>query len=738
MDTSTPVITVPCPTCATPIPSWVGPGPACPQCGLPAAGHAGYVVARIEVTLSEFRADRDQLLRSMRALVERPGSAYENAFVTARPDDLDPRAAPADLGPLAPRPERVPVVGRRLEQAPARQVHPATGPGTVREAEQPARRRLSPQQLLLGTGVVLLVSAAIAFVAVAWGSLGLAIQASTLAVLTGSVCAASMAAARRSLPTTGEALAMAGLALIVVDLVAARVKGLAGLDQLPLRVHAVLTLGVVVILGVALQRVAPFTVTWSIGALVAAQPLAFLALPESARTPVPLVATALVVSLANVFLARGLRSHASAVAIGFTGGWWVLGTSTGMVAAWSGSIVESVLCTLLVIAAGSLAVLAVPSTRLNHYAPLMPLLDLTVSAAGAVALAGTLHQAGIAGVLSTMVLGLAVLTCGLLLLPAQSSGALRRWESPTRLAGALLIAISAGQLVDGRNWTELAAMSALAAVCSGAVAILNRALRVPAAVCAAALPAVAVLFLEADGLAPARAGWVVALLAASTLGVACVRVRQMEERPLAITAVLLGLIAVTLTATTSTWGQLALQLVVTGAALLAYGQAAAHRVPTLLGLAELVSAAWVGAAGAAVSTPEVYTLPAVAGLLLVAGRALATAPSWSVWGAPLLVGLLPSTFVALDHPGAPRLVLLVTVATACAVIGTITHRQAPFLIGLGVLVTVAVSELGPYASLLPRWLSLGVAGISLLALGATYERRLAQAREAFGWVSALR
>jgi len=115
-----------------------------------------------------------------------------------------------------------------------------------------------------------------------------------------------------------------------------------------------------------------------------------------------------------------------------------------------------------------------------------------------------------------------------------------------------------------------------------------------------------------------------------------------------------------------------------------------------------------------------------------------TAPSWTVWGAPLLVGLVPSTLVVLHDPNALRLVLLVTAAAACAVLGTLTHRQAPFLIGLGVLLTVAVSELGPYAAVLPRWLSLGVAGVLLLAVGATYERRLVLAREAIGWVGALR
>jgi len=591
--------------------------------------------------------------------------------------------------------------------------------------------------MLLGTGAVLLVSAAIAFAAVAWGSLGVAVQAGILLVLTVVVCGASVSAARRRLRTTAEALAMAGLALTVVDLVGARMKGLAGLDDIPLRAHAALTLGAVVAIGLILNRLAPTTKAWLIGALVAAQPLAFLALPEALRTPVPLVATSLLVSLANVGVIRLVNGPPARTAIGFGALWWAIATILGTAAAWSETAGESVLCTLLVAAAGGVAVLAARPIQLDRVALLVPILDSTVLVAGALALAGSLHQAHTAGVWSTGVLGLAVLTPALILTAPVGSVA-RRWQGPATVAGALLGAVSIGQLLGGRDWIEVAGLAALAAGCSASVAALNRGVRVPAAVLTAALPAVAVLLLVADGLAAERAGWIIALLGASTLGVACVRVHQREERPLAATAALIGLTAVTLTATTSAWGQLALQMSVVGAGLLAYGRVAGQRPAVLLGLADLVLAAWVGAAGHSVTTPEVYTLPAVAGLLLAAGRALWTAPSWPAWGAPLLVGLVPSTLLVLDHPEALRLVLVVTVAAACAVLGTLTHRQAPFLIGLGVLLAVAVSEFGPYAALLPRWLSLGAAGIVLLALGATYERRLVQAREAIAWVGALR
>lgn len=50
-------------------------------------------------------------------------------------------------------------------------------------------------------------------------------------------------------------------------------------------------------------------------------------------------------------------------------------------------------------------------------------------------------------------------------------------------------------------------------------------------------------------------------------------------------------------------------------------------------------------------------------------------------------------------------------------------RQAPLLLGGGVLAVDALRLLGPYAAALPRWLTLGAAGLLLVGVGATYEQR---------------
>jgi uncharacterized membrane protein AbrB (regulator of aidB expression) len=82
-----------------------------------------------------------------------------------------------------------------------------------------------------------------------------------------------------------------------------------------------------------------------------------------------------------------------------------------------------------------------------------------------------------------------------------------------------------------------------------------------------------------------------------------------------------------------------------------------------------------------------------------------------------------------------RLVGVVTAAAALTVAGALTHRQAPFVLGAGALAVVVLGRLAPYAPLLPRWVTLAAAGLVLLVVGATYERRRQQAREAVAWVA---
>jgi uncharacterized membrane protein AbrB (regulator of aidB expression) len=100
--------------------------------------------------------------------------------------------------------------------------------------------------------------------------------------------------------------------------------------------------------------------------------------------------------------------------------------------------------------------------------------------------------------------------------------------------------------------------------------------------------------------------------------------------------------------------------------------------------------------------------------------------------------LVPSALVVVAEPAALRLVLVVVAAVALTVVGTLTHRQAPFVMGAASLAFVLLGRLTPYTPLVPRWMTLAVVGLLLLAMGATYERRRQQAREAVAWVVQMR
>jgi hypothetical protein len=125
-------------------------------------------------------------------------------------------------------------------------------------------------------------------------------------------------------------------------------------------------------------------------------------------------------------------------------------------------------------------------------------------------------------------------------------------------------------------------------------------------------------------------------------------------------------------------------------------------------------------------------------LLIALPRLRAGAPSWAAEGPAVGVAVVPSALVAVGTPTALRLLLVVAAAALLAVAGTTLHRQAPFVIGAGALLLVTIGRLGPYAPLLPRWVALGTAGLLLLVVGATYERRRQQAREAVAWVVQMR
>ncbi|MFH8661557.1 SCO7613 C-terminal domain-containing membrane protein [Streptomyces afghaniensis] len=148
-----------------------------------------------------------------------------------------------------------------------------------------------------------------------------------------------------------------------------------------------------------------------------------------------------------------------------------------------------------------------------------------------------------------------------------------------------------------------------------------------------------------------------------------------------------------------------------------------------------VLAAWVRLAAWEVGTPEAYTLPVTVPALLVGALRRRRDPrtsSWTAYGAGLAATLLPSLVAAWADPHWTRPLLLGTAALLVTLLGARHHLQAPLVLGGSVLALVTLHELAPYVvqvtGALPRWAPPALAGLLLLALGATYEQRIRDVR----------
>lgn len=156
----------------------------------------------------------------------------------------------------------------------------------------------------------------------------------------------------------------------------------------------------------------------------------------------------------------------------------------------------------------------------------------------------------------------------------------------------------------------------------------------------------------------------------------------------------------------------------------------------------LLGLAWIlRLAASDVTTVEAYTLPFALVALTVAVLALrrdASLGTFAALGGGLALALVPSTLVALADPVSLRALLVGVVALALVGVGLALRWQAPFVLGAGALLLVAVVELAPYGWGLPRWVLIGGAGLLLLIGGITWEDRVRDGRAAARFVRSMR
>jgi hypothetical protein len=136
---------------------------------------------------------------------------------------------------------------------------------------------------------------------------------------------------------------------------------------------------------------------------------------------------------------------------------------------------------------------------------------------------------------------------------------------------------------------------------------------------------------------------------------------------------------------------------------------------------------WLLIAGERVATVEAYTLPAAAVALLAgwsARRSRTGMSSWTTYGPALAAALLPTLASVLVGEGEPlRRLLLGAGALAVLLAGAYARLRAPVVAGGAVLAVVALHELVLVWDLLPRWIPLAAAGLLLVGLAMTLERR---------------
>ncbi|MCG7529071.1 hypothetical protein MHW47_32130, partial [Streptomyces sp. OfavH-34-F] len=302
-------------------------------------------------------------------------------------------------------------------------------------------------------------------------------------------------------------------------------------------------------------------------------------------------------------------------------------------------------------------------------------------------------------------------------------------------------ALGAGVLSLATEAGTYTVFGLLLVVCAGlAVALDGRAGVSPVLVSAAACAAVVCAGVPMGALG-ASLGWTVSEAAVPLLAVPAVTVllgarlkRHAVALPVELTGAAVAAVAVAMAVGDARF--LALVLALCG--VLAAGTALrAERRPFAGYLATglFVLAAWVRLSVAGVSAPEAYTLPVTVPALVVGvlrRRRDPAASSWAAYGAGLAVTLVPSLGAAWTDAQWTRPLLLGLAALGITLVGARLRLQALLVLGGAVLALDALHELAPYvvqvAGALPRWVVPALAGVLLLAVGATYEKRLRDAR----------
>ena len=160
------------------------------------------------------------------------------------------------------------------------------------------------------------------------------------------------------------------------------------------------------------------------------------------------------------------------------------------------------------------------------------------------------------------------------------------------------------------------------------------------------------------------------------------------------------------------------------------------------GGALLALSSWVRLWDVGVTEPEAYTLPSAIALLVVGLlhlRRTAGSSTMTALAPGLSLALVPSLLWVLVEPTGLRSLLLGLGCLVLVLLGSRLGWTAPIALGSTVGCLLVLRLAAPYVGdAVPRWVLIGAAGALLIAVGATWERRLLEARHLVDYVRSLR
>jgi hypothetical protein len=635
---------------------------------------------------------------------------------------------------------------------------PSTYQSSLRQPAPPKpqqpRRRLSPQATLLSLGVLLLLAAGVTFLAVTWDSLSIPVQASIIATLAALSLAGSVPAARHKLTGTAEALAILGIGLLAVDLYGAHALGLTPARAVDGLAYIGLAAALVAAANLLMSRIAPTVVTYGVATVIIGQFALPFILAGQTGLALFLFGLLLQVTITVYWSAEGTKVVRITGAICAALVFWALMISgtvriyLSLAALYSaqaradfgdffdGSLTALspvLFTTLVVVLAAATGIFLLRKFALPRALP--PALgESTCTAAAAFAVAACLPQLPTVGRWLDTALATALALAVLLMAQRTGVRAAVAWTAAGVVAMVnLLFCLLVADVV------QLGLISAIAAGLAVVAVWRQRMNRLTGSVTASFAAQLAIVLLTYDDLFNLWTGGILlSVVGAVSITVACLVTDPPLERWLlgcaAAAGGLAGIFAL-LEGSTALFGA---ALTITAAPLVAYGMRPARRQAHLTAVLLLAVANTAFALGAGATTIEWFTLPPAAVMLAAGIYGWRDQSSWIFLGPGLLLGLVPSALIANSNDDYLRTTFVVAAAVAIILIGTRYALQAPFVIGAGVLQKIALWQLLEVAPLIPRWITLATAGLILLTVGATYERRLQNAKQATRWLTALR